>query len=251
MKKVFTMFILLTFMLALTGCGGAKNQFGTFKVGKNYLLSQAKQDLTFSEAKAFIGNLDSKLMSQQVSNLAAVVRPEIEQSDVDWILAKYRGVEINYTYYELDNKKKEGSFIFEGTDFSNYIKDGSIPLFAGVRITDIFMTQDVLDFYEEANTLFKLSPNYNVNPHSNIYTYHKNKDSKFVLSVYDFTEMANTSGYASGYSSTYIKENQFVYSDDKLVTYFQTSQGIKIQYPTNTGLYGTIFYADFNWIEKQ
>ena len=53
------------------------------------------------------------------------------------------------------------------------------------------------------------------------------------------------------YSSTYIKENQFVYSDDKLVTYFQTSQGIKIQYPTNTGLYGTIFYADFNWIEKQ
>ena len=59
------------------------------------------------------------------------------------------------------------------------------------------MTQDVLDFYEETNTLFKLSPNYNVNPHSNIYTYHKNKDNKFVLSVYDFTEMANTSGYAS------------------------------------------------------
>ncbi|MCV2231509.1 hypothetical protein N7548_01530 [Acholeplasma manati] len=253
MRKVLTLVLSVIMVLSLVACEKSKpskNQFGYFSVNGKTLISLAENELSYESAKAFVTRISSADNEQKL--LSASRDTTLSTDEINRILSTFGGLEIDYMYYDLSGDEKSGSFKLEGSDLANHVTNGSIPLFYGILITDIVINLEVLEYYQEQNTLFKTLPNYNVFPFSNIYTYHQTFDGKsFVLQVHDFTELPNSIGYASGFSSTYLKENEVVYDgESRLITTYQTAQGIKIQYPDGTGFYGALFRADFNWIPK-
>ncbi len=253
MKKIFIFLSIFLLALSLVACEGSKpsnTQFGFFSVNGKTLTSYAERELSYTEAKTFISNLSINYRTH--TSLSSPRDTTLSTDEVNRILGSYGGLEIQYMYYNLDGEEKSGFFKLEGSDLATHVSSGSIPLFYGILITDIVINIDVLDYYQNKNTEFKELPNYQIFPFSNIYTYHETFDGKsFILQVHDFTELPNSIGYASGFSSTYIKENEIVYdSSSRLIKTYQTAQGIKIQYPDGTGHYGALFRADFIWIPK-
>lgn len=254
MKRVFIASLVFISALDLVSCKKSEpknEQFGLFSVGGKTLISQAETEMSYNEAKDFLTKI---MMNQNRGEKSLLSRRDntLPSDEASRILSEYGGVEIDYTYFDINGDEKNGTFKLDGSDFAIHVRSGQIPLFYGISITDLVANPEILDYYQLQNEEFKKLPNYEVFPFANIYTYHQTFDkSSFVLQVHDFTELPNSVGYASGFSSTYIKENEVVYdSTSRLITLYQTSQGIKLQYPDGTGLYGALFKAQFAWIPK-
>ena len=257
MKKIclaILLVVLITVSCVFAGCS-SKNAFGEFGQKGRYLKSMAKKDISFSTARKKVKS-NALYASSSDNDGVMVVEiddiPEISGKLVDAIRSKYSGVKITAKYYNEKNKRVKGDIGSETQSerFFEYLSDNCVDTSIGLRVNNLIMFEELLNYMEKANKDFKADPNSINYPFKSLYSCHTDRKGRLVIQMRSFAEISGV-GINGGIASYFRQDTEARYDSENKLIKWQTSFGIKVSTMSGTKREGYIYEVEFEWIEKK
>lgn len=234
MKKIFLGFLLLICALPLTGCTKGET-FGMFTHNGYALTTFKNKDLTYSQATEIVV-LNSSASKSGASTMS------LTDEEVSALTQKFSSVTVNVKYWDSTTDKSDTrTSIINGTQLKEMLIVNELKISNGILVKNIYMNDSILNDLEVLNIDFDNE----IVPFKSLYSYHKDQDDQLVIRSNDFTEI--TADVTGGIFSNFIQQNESLYSNNNLISKFQSSFGMKFETLGGTQLHGTVLEVEFIW----
>lgn len=245
--KVILLSMFLSCLFVLTGCfggGGAPvNQFGEFGYNGIYLTSFATADIDSEKAKEMITSNSSAVASV----MSAGSLPD--SLLVNSITSRFAGCKITTKFYvEGSEDASIKTDYVVGTELKNMIANNEFVSFSQLVAKYIVCYPAMIDYMESLNQEFKQTPEADIAPFKNIFSYHTNNNRELVIHTRDFDEIPASVG--GGVGCSYMQDTEILYDKDNKIQKWQTSLGLRSATPEGTMKQGYILEMQFEWEKK-
>ena len=255
MKRIilFTLAILVV-LCTLCSCKSQDNpnflgKFGDFSYNGIYLTEYAKKQITVDEAKALVGIRNSSDNTHENSMRKGMESMTLASKTVLAILTNYSSVTATTKYYISERTEEQVRVdIYQGTDFFDILDNNSYTPFGQMNVRYIYVDDEILDQMDFENKLFLEDTENLIAPFSCPFTYHTGEDGNLIVQSHSFAELpASVNG---GIGSTFRQDSEYIFNEEGLIVFWQSSLGIYTSTPTGTVKQGYIFSVSFDWTEK-
>lgn len=246
-----------------TGCKKDNEKtttFGEFSYEGKYLTSYAENEISANEAKNLIQNKTSAISCSVIKNDNAYSLLSVNPSEpmdtplpsknlVDSVITKYASIEILTKYYvsEQENQQQKRDFL-QGTDLKSVIEENKFTSFSQLVAKGVIIFDELIDYMEEQNRLFKESDISKIAPFQTIFSYHTDYLGNIVIQTRDFAEIPSSVG--GGIGCNFRQDTEIVYDNENKLTKWQTSLGVYSATPTGTLKQGYILEVEVIWNQK-
>ncbi len=245
-----------------TGCkkDNKGERFGEFSYNGKYLTRYARNEISASEAKSLIRN-KTKLVSHSVTeydytySLLGVNTidpkdtPAPPKSLVDSVLTEYGGLDVVTKYYiEQEEELQKKNDLLQGTDLKYVIEENKFAPFSQLVAKGIVIFEELIDYMEEQNELFRASEMAKIAPFQNIFAYYTDRAGNIIIHTHNFAEIPSSVG--GGIGCNFRQDVEIVYDSENKICKWQTSLGIYTATPKGTMKQGYISEIEFDWLVK-
>ena len=261
MKKVWkktALAMMLSLMLSavafFTGCSeNVPDIFGMFSQGGHYLTEFSVRVIASSDAidKITAGELSVKNTASALSVVTGEPAP-LDEEMVNAIVNKYSELRVIVKYYSegIEEQQVTAPTILTGTSLTEHIRSNSLETSMGLKVSNLIIYKECIEFMEEANTRFQEDENSKSMPFNKPFSYGEDENGLLVVQMREFTEIPATTAFG-GIDCNYREDTEMLYDSENKISKWQTSLGIQIASNNGTMTQGYIYEVEFEWIKKR
>ena len=239
-------------------------KFGYFSYNGKSLTAYAHKEITAQQAKNIVQN-KQKAVVQSVKEKGEtrndLVLLSINPADVsktpapskvlvDETLDKYASLNVTTKYYVSGDVNQQSKTDFlQGTDLKSILEANQFIPFSQLVAKGVLIFDELIDYMEEQNEIFKNSEISKIAPFKTIFSYHTDYSGNIVIQTRDFAEIPSSVG--GGIGCSYRQDTELVYDKECKLTKWQTSLGVYSATPTGTLMQGYILEVELDWVEKE
>ena len=250
--KVFLAALLVFGCVAFLFACGEEEKFGLFDNDGEVLVENAHEPITAEEAKKLISE-NAEASGQRVNGSLKSEVPGGMPLPTDVLVTdfttKYSSCTVTTTYYGEDGESTQSKF-FQSAELKEMLQKNEFSPFSQLLIKYAVIFPDVITYMEAQNEAFRQSPEYDLAPVQELFSYYTNRDGNLVIQIKSFENLELSGGTAGGVNSVYRQDIEIVYDENNKISFWQGSMGITVAMPDGEVKQGCVMKAEFAWEEK-